>query len=157
MVPFFRKLLLGLLVLLLQWLVFGRLRIWGVYPDVLLLYVVIASLREGRLAGSVFGFVLGFGMDFLYDTWGVHMLSKTIVGFLVGLFAIDPRDKLHISPMQALIVALVIALVHNGITVIFYALGAGTRTPFLIFGLWLGSAAYTAFVALLAAMFASRR
>lgn len=157
MVPLLRKLLFGILVLLLQWLVLGRLRIWGVFPDAVLLFLVLMALRGGRLEGAVLGFLLGFGMDFLYGTWGIHMLAKTVIGFIVGIFAIDSRDSLIITPTQALIGALVIALVHNGMTVIFYALAAGTRTPFLIFGLWIGSAVYTAVLALIAAMFGTRR
>ena len=85
------------------------------------------------------------------------MMAKAVVGFLVGLFAVGPRESLNISVTQALIGGLVIALVHNGITVIFFALTAGTRTPFLIFGLWIGSAIYTAVIAFLAALLIPRR
>ena len=152
-----RRLLLGLLVVALQWLVLGRLRLWGVFPDAVLIFIVLIALREGRLTGSVYGFVFGFLCDLLYGTWGVQMLAKTIVGFLVGLFAVGPRESLNISQTQALLGGLVIALVHNGMTVIFFALSAGTRTSFLIFGLWIGSALYTAFLALLTSLVFPRR
>ncbi len=152
-----RILILGLLVVALQWLVLGRLRLWGVFPDAVLILVVVTALRSGRLMGSLAGFFFGFLCDLIYGTWGIQMMAKTIVGFIVGLFAIDPRETLHVTPAQALIGGLVIALVHNGITVIFFALTAGTRTPFLIFGLWIGSALYTAVIAFLTALFATRR
>ena len=152
-----RRLLIGVLVLLLQWLVLGRLRLWGVYPDAVLIFIVVIALRDGRLSGSIFGFIFGFFCDMIYGTWGIQMMAKTIVGFLVGLFSIDPRESLNISSGQAFLGALVIALVHHGITVIFFALTAGTRTPFLIFGLWIGSAIYTAFVAFLAVLIIPRR
>lgn len=148
-----RQLLIGLVVVAVQWLVLGRLDLWGVFPDVVVLYIAFVALQSGRRAGSVFGFVLGFFMDWLYGTWGVHMLIKTIVGFLIGLFPVDERAMRQVTPVQAFVGGLVIALLHNGLAVIFYALTAGTRTGFLIFGLWLGGAVYTAFIGMITAFF----
>ena len=56
MYPIFRLALGGLLAVLLQWLLFGRLRLWGAYPDVVLLWVALQALRYGRLTGTVAGF-----------------------------------------------------------------------------------------------------
>jgi rod shape-determining protein MreD len=81
-----RRGLVGLAVIALQWLVVGRLRIWGAYPDAVLLYVAWLGLRHGRLVGSVAGCSLGFLLDAISGTWGIHMFVKTLVGFLVGLF-----------------------------------------------------------------------
>lgn len=150
-----RHLLIGLSLFLLQWLLLGRLRILGAMPDVCLLYVAWLGLRYGRLPASVAGFLLGFLMDAAYGLWGIHMFSKTLVGFLVGLFPAE-RETLLILPQQAFIGGLVIALVHNGLIVAFVALQSGARTAFLINALWLGSAVYTAFVGTLVALFARR-
>ena len=46
-----------------------------------------------------------------------------------------------------------IAVVHNGLLTIVLALDQSTRTPFLVFGLWLGGALYTAIVALVGSLF----
>ena len=148
-----RDVLIGLLAVAVQWLVLGRLRLWGAYPDVVLLYVTWLGLRHGRRYGSVAGFGLGFLMDAVYGTWGVHMFVKTLVGFLVGLFPAGERETLIILPNQALAGGFVVALLHNGLFVIFLALQTGTPTPFLVFALWLGSAAYTAVVAMLLSLF----
>ena len=112
-----RQVLFGLGVVLLQWLVFGRLRLWGAYPDVVLLFVAWIGLRYGRVQGTVTGFLTGFLLDVIYGTWGIHMFVKTVVGFLVGMF------------------------------VVVLALANGTRAPALITALWIGSAIYTALVA----------
>src|SRR5690606_23663908 len=56
----FRQVLFGLGVVLLQWLVFGRLKLWGAYPDIVLLFVAWIGLRFGRVGGSVAGFLTGF-------------------------------------------------------------------------------------------------
>ena len=151
-----RRALIGLLIVALQWLVLGRLRIWGAYPDMVLLYVAWLGLRHGRLAGSLAGFGLGFLMDAIYDTWGIHMFVKTLVGFLIGLFPANERETLLIMPQQAFLGALVIALLHNGLMVLFMALNAGTRTMFLITALWIGSSVYTSVLGTIASLFSTR-
>jgi hypothetical protein len=96
-------------------------------------------------------------MDALYGMWGIHMFVKTLVGFLIGLFPIGERNSLTIAPQQAFFGGFVIALLHNGLLVIFLVLLAGTRNTFMITALWIGSAAYTATVGTIASLFSSGR
>lgn len=153
-----RDLLIGVVVVLVQWLVVGRLLLWGAYADIVLLFLVLQALRYGRLAGTVIGFVLGVITDVLYGTWGIQMFIKTLVGFFVGFFSSDdPLEHLSITPFRAFLGALVVALVHNGLIVVFHALDAGTRNSFMITTLWIGSAVYTAAAAAIAALFRSGR
>ena len=149
-----RHTLVGGGIVVLQWLALGRLQLWGAFPDVVLLYVALMGLRYGRLAGSVSGFALGFLMDAIYDTWGIQTFVKTLVGFLIGLFPAKERESLLILPRQAFLGVLVIALLHNGLLAILFALQAETRTMTLITVLWLGSAIYTAAVGTLVSSFA---
>ncbi len=151
-----RQLILGAIVFLVQWLVLGRLQIFGAYPDIVLLFVAWLGIRNGRLSGSAGGFVLGFLLDAVYQTWGIHMFVKTLVGFLVGLFPANERETLLIQPRQAFLGALVIALVHNGLMVMLLALGTGARNTFMVAALWLGSAFYTAVVGTIVSLFTSR-
>jgi rod shape-determining protein MreD len=151
-----RHALIGLGVFLLQWLVLGRLRLWGTYPDAVLLYVAWLGLRHGRRAGSISGFTLGFLMDAVYGVWGIHMLVKTIVGFLVGLFPASERETLLILPQQAFLGALVIAMLHNGLFVMFLALQSGARNMYMVLVLWVGASFYTAFVGMVASLFSGR-
>ncbi len=151
-----RYALIGLLVVALQWLVLGRLSIFGAVPDAVLLYVAWLSLRAGRQTGAVAGFSLGLLMDAIYGTWGFHMFIKTLIGFLVGQFPASERDTLLIQPQQAFVGGLVIALLHNGLFVILLVLQEGTRSTFMITALWLGSALYTAVVGTLATLFTGR-
>ena len=151
-----RQVLVGIVVFLLQWFLLGRLRIFGAFPDAVLLYVAWLGLRHGRLAGSIAGFSLGLLLDAVYNTWGIHMFVKTLIGFLVGLFPANERETLLIQPQQAFIGAMVIALVHNGLFVSLLALDAGSRNLFMVTSLWLGSAVYTAFVGTLASLFSPR-
>lgn len=152
-----RQVAVGLGVVLLQWLL-SHLDLWGVVPDVVLLYVAYVALRRGRVAGAVAGFSAGLLMDLLVNpsTLGINALMKTLMGFVIGLFRSEQGENLRLTPVQAFVGALVVAIVHNGLMTIVLALEQGTRTPFLIFGLWLGAALYTAVVALVGALFRSR-
>lgn len=140
-------------VVVLQWLVLGRLRLWGAYPDAVLLFLTWYALREGRQEGTLVGFALGTAMDVVYGTWGIHMFVKTLVGFGIGSFAIDERTSLLIRPLQAVLGSLAVALLHNGLLVVLLALQTEVTSGFLIYALWLGSAAYTAAVGYLTSLF----
>ncbi|PEN13777.1 rod shape-determining protein MreD [Longibacter salinarum] len=142
-----RHLLFGAATVLTQWLVLGRLTVWGAYPDVVLLFIAWFSLRTSRRQGAIAGFSLGLVLDAIYGTWGIHAFVKTVIGFLLGFFAVDERDTITIQPTQAFMGGLVIALVHNGLLIAFLALQTDTANDFLVLSLWFGSALYTACIA----------
>ena len=149
-----RRLLVAAGTFALQWLLLGRLRIFGAYPDGVMLFLAWYALHEGRRRGTVTGFALGAAMDAVYGTWGIHMCVKTLVGFFAGLFAVEDRKPLLVQPQQAFLGGLAIALVHNGLQVLLLALQTQATNDFLVYALWLGSALYTAGVAYVAALFA---
>ena len=146
----------GVVVVAVQWLLLGRMTIFGAAPDVVILFVAWFGLQFGRRAGTTCGFVLGFLMDAIYDVWGVHMLLKTILGFVVGSFAATDRDILTILPRQALVGGFVASFIHNGLLVLLLAVQAGATNQAMLWSLWLGAAAYTALLGFLAALFARR-
>lgn len=148
-----RRLLIAVGVFGLQWLVLGRLRIYGTYPDGVMLFLTWYALHEGRKRATITGFGLGLLMDVVYGTWGIHMFVKTLIGFFVGMFAVEGRKALLIQPQQAFLGGLVIAVLHNGLLVILLALQTEATNSFLIYGLWLGSALYTGIVAYIASLF----
>lgn len=150
-----RQVLLGLGVVLLQWLVVGRLRLWGVAPDLVLIYVTYQALTHGRLTGTVTGFCAGFAQDLLTNptNLGLNALVKTLLGFATGLFRSDQGTQLKVNPLQAFLGTLMVAIVHNGLITIAIALEESTRTPYLLFGVWLGGALYTALLALVISLF----
>ena len=152
-----RQVALGLAVVLLQWLL-SNLQLWDVWPDVVLLYVAYVALRRGRVEGAATGFGMGLAMDFLVtpEILGLNTVLKTLMGFVIGLFRSEQGENLRLTPVQAFVGALVVAMVHNGLMTIVLALDQSTRTPFLVFGLWIGSAIYTAVVALAGSLFRVR-
>ncbi len=151
-----KSLLAGLAVVVFQWLVLGRLSIMGATPDAVLLFVAIIGLKYGRRYGALTGFAMGFLLDAIYDTWGMHMMLKTVVGFALGLLPSDDYEDVVILPRQALVGGFAIAFLHNGMQVVFLAIQSGTTSTTITLTLWLGSAVYTALVGTLAALFATR-
>jgi rod shape-determining protein MreD len=152
-----RNILFGIAVLLVQWLVAGRLQLWGAYADIVLLFLTLQALHYGRLTGALSGFGLGLVLDVIYGTWGIQMFVKTVVGFVIGFFPTGERGSVFFTPAQAVIGALVISLLHNGLMVVFHALQSGTRNLFMITALWVGSSVYTAVIAGVASLFYSGR
>ncbi len=152
-----RLAIIGGLVFLAQWLVFSRLTIFGATPDAPLLFIIWVSLRYGRMAGTLTGFGLGLAVDATLGTWGLHMLTKTVLGFVGGTFKASERELLIIAPGQAFLGGLVVALVHNGLYVLLLALSEGMRQMSLVWGTWLGSSLYTAVLAFAVALFVYRR
>ncbi len=148
---------LGIAAVVLQWLFFGRLLMWGAYPDVVLIYVVWMGIRFGRASGLMAGSASGLLMDAIYGTWGVHMFVKSLIGFVIGLFAPGERVAVLFSTRRAFVGILMTALIHNGLLVIFIVLESGTRTLSLLTVQLLGSALYTGFVGALAVLYATRR
>lgn len=142
----------GVVVLAIQWLFLGKVALWGAYPDAVLLFVAWVGLRKGRQWGAITGFLTGAMLDAIYDTWGLHMFVKTLLGFVTGLYPASDRETLTIVPRQAFIGGFAVAIIHNGIFVTLLALQEGVQNSFLVTGLWLGSALYTAFVALMAGL-----
>ena len=154
----FRRVLIGLGVVLLQWLVFNHLRLWGAFADVVLLYVTFVAVRYGRVAGTVAGFSSGLLMDIVTPgtPLGLFMMLKTLLGFVIGFFQTEQGENIRLTPGQSFFGALLVAIVHNGLMVIILALDNQTRTLFLITGLWFGSALYTAIVGFIGALYKPR-
>ncbi|MCB0720478.1 MAG: rod shape-determining protein MreD [Bacteroidetes bacterium] len=151
-----RYALVGVLVVALQIVFFSRLRIFGASPDAVLLFVAWFGLQFGRRFGTTCGFILGLLLDFAFDTWGIHMLLKTTLGFVIGSFSGPDREIVSVLPRQAFLGGLLVSIIHNGLLVAFLAIQAGAANNRMVGSLWIGSAVYTALLGLIAALFARR-
>jgi rod shape-determining protein MreD len=74
------------LIVTLQASAVPHLRIWGVFPDLPLLFVVCWSLLRGSRGGLVWGLIAGLFLDLLSGTpAGAATVALGAVGFLAGL------------------------------------------------------------------------
>lgn len=85
MMPRFRFLIFMLLLFFLHLLFYQYLAFGDLLPDLFLVLVVFTGLRLGAMTGSLAGFLTGLVQDsFSFTFFGLHALSKTIVGFVIG-------------------------------------------------------------------------
>jgi rod shape-determining protein MreD len=80
----------------LQSVVFKHGLIAGVTPDFALIILIFSSSQHGSFKAESSGFVAGLTQDFLSTTpIGFHALSRTLIGYLYGIF----KGKLFIDPI----------------------------------------------------------
>jgi rod shape-determining protein MreD len=102
------------------------LSILHVVPDVLLVLVVYFAIREGQLAATVAGFLIGFALDMSggeQSMTGLSALTKTVAGFLAGYFYHETRVYQTLGSSRFLLVVAVASLVHNVIFFVIYLQG----------------------------------
>lgn len=71
--------------LILQTTLLSFLRIGGIMPDLLLIFLILVALLCGSLVGGVLGFTVGLAQDLLRGRYlGLQALSGLLTGYLVG-------------------------------------------------------------------------
>lgn len=77
----------AVLCFLLQTTVFQWLKLAGISPNIMLIFVVCFGLMRGRTEGAVLGFFCGLMLDILYGGYlGVFALVYLLIGYLNGCF-----------------------------------------------------------------------
>lgn len=100
---------------LLQFLLINRIGIYDITADIVILPIAYISLNFGRFKGTLFGFVIGFLLDIISGFWGVHALSKTVTGFLLGNFHVEGKGLKNWDRTQFLQIYFIALLVHFGV------------------------------------------
>jgi rod shape-determining protein MreD len=106
--------------------------LFGLRPDLVLLFVLATGMRRGETAGALWGVALGFVEDaFSAGLPGLNLLTKGLLGFAAGSL----RDQLDCENpnTQAIVAALATLLqgaVHLSLLEVFSA-GNGVLAPFL--------------------------
>ncbi|MCK8815871.1 rod shape-determining protein MreD [Natroniella sulfidigena] len=92
---------LGIVFFICQSLIFSGGVLDQIIPDFLLILVMIISINHGKTAGGVAGFIGGFFQDlFAGGLFGINIITKAIVGFLVGFFKKKVyQDSLLLPPL----------------------------------------------------------
>ena len=109
--------------LLLQSTLLERAAIKGVKPDIVLIILVFVSLRRGSMAGQLSGFISGIIEDLLsLAPLGFHAFSRTLIGFLYGLFQgnifLDPV----FMPFIVVAVATLIKAILSSLVVLLFSI-----------------------------------
>ena len=109
--------------LLLQATLLERVAIKGVKPDIVLIILVFVSLRKGSMTGQLSGFISGIIEDLLsLAPLGFHAFSRTLIGFLYGLFEgnifLDPV----FMPLIVVAVATIIKAILSSLVVLLFSI-----------------------------------
>ena len=150
---------LSIVIILLQTSVVKFLAIGGLVPDIALLWIVYLAIREGQLAATAAGFLLGLALDLLAGSGsmlGLAALGKTVAGFLAGYFYNENKILHTLGSYQYILIVTVVSLVHNLIYFIIFLQGSDTGVVQAIVRFGLPATAYTAAAALIP-MFAFAR
>ncbi len=74
--------------------VFGlsRITILGVSPDIVTIFLALMAVLIGQKAGMSFGFLAGTITGLFSGNLGLHMLARTVEGFIAGFFHIPEQS-----------------------------------------------------------------
>lgn len=136
----------GLVVLLLQIILFRHLTVFYAQPDLVLIFLVWYMSRKNRTAALLMAALLGFLQDFFLDLWGLHMFTKTLLVY-VGHRFIPKAQKTNLSIGPVFLTILLAALLHN---LIFLGLNMFIQNYTAEILFWhhlIGSSLYSAIVA----------
>ncbi len=80
--------ILGLAVLIFQWMLGDLFSIYGITPSFLVIYIIYLGLARNQVLAIWLGFALGLIIDALTSThlMAISALSLAIVGYLAGIF-----------------------------------------------------------------------
>ncbi|MFP4417959.1 MAG: rod shape-determining protein MreD [Fibrobacterota bacterium] len=83
----------------------------GIKPDLLVLGLFLLAIRTGVMPGLYVGFLLGLGQDIYSPSiLGQNALSKTVMGFFVGLFN---ERFMRTDPVLKLIILFLAFILHD--------------------------------------------
>lgn len=151
--------LLSLLLIVLESTLVKFLAIATIVPDILLIWIVYIAIREGQVAATTTGFLLGLAenlMGTMNGVLGLAALAKTFAGFTAGYFFNENKIETNLGGYQFIVIVSVASLVHNIIYFLIFLQGSGLSWTQSLLYYGVPTTAYTAVVALIP-MFAFAR
>lgn len=113
--------LIAIVLSLIQFSLLNFIEVQGITPDLLLVLCVWISIREGRFAGIIAGFLIGLTLDIVsFDLVGINAFTKTIAGFISGSFYQEGKEQLILHGLKFLLIVFISSFVHNLIYFFFY-------------------------------------
>ena len=140
-----RDILYGLASVALQILLFRHITIFGATPDVVMVYLLWIMVTRDRTTAIIHGACLGVALDFLMDTWGLNMLSKTLLAFL-GYHLIPKIEDAKLLYSQVFVIILLAGLFHNLIFTGLAQFADVFEVGQLFWVIWIGNSLLTAMI-----------
>jgi rod shape-determining protein MreD len=131
----------------------------NIVPDILLIWIVYLAIREGQIAATTAGFLIGLAMNLagtMNSMIGLAPLAKTLAGFVAGYFYNENKIYNTLGSYQLIIIVAIASMVHNIAYFIIFLQGSGLNWMQSVLYYGVPSTTYTAAVALVP-MFAFAR
>lgn len=128
----------------------------NITPDLVLIALVYISVSEGKIFGSIAGFIAGFAIDLVSGTFlGLTALSYSIAGFAAGAFLTE-GDK-YLSKINFLIVVFMGSMISNFIFYMIYFQGLPLNFIEIFSKYVLTSSTYTTLVSVIYLIFPRKK
>ncbi|MDX1636556.1 MAG: rod shape-determining protein MreD [Balneolaceae bacterium] len=130
----------------LQIVMFRHLELWGMQPDLVLIYLLWLITLRDRTTCILMAAGLGLVQDALLDLWGLNMFAKTLMTF--AIYNYIPKSKeTRLLIGQIFLTVLIGALFHNIIFLGLNIIVESYSAELLFWRKWIGNAVYTTVVA----------
>ena len=128
----------------------------NITPDLVLIAVVYISISEGKIFGSITGFIAGLTIDLISGSFlGLMALSYSITGFVAGVFFTE-GDK-NLSKINFLVIIFLCSIVSNLVYYVIYFQGLALNF-FEIFSKYiLTTSTYTTIVSIVYIIFPGKK
>ncbi len=138
--------LLIILVYLLQITIISRLSVFGVKADLLLIITTLFAVTYGAEDGFLIGLLCGLVQDVFGGSFYVQVVSKALLGFLIGTF----KESVFGTEESVAFMAVFVATVTNFVleaVILFFFFGRPFASPLILVGTLIISCIYNSLLA----------
>ncbi|MBI3189158.1 MAG: rod shape-determining protein MreD [Ignavibacteriales bacterium] len=155
---FFRYAFFAFVLIVAQTTVARYLNIADVSPDLLAIYIAYLAVKKGQLTGTVWGFLVGLGVDLMAGSFiGLGALTKTLGGFIAGYFHEEEQNKFTLGSYRFLIVVFLSSFAQNIVYFLVFTRGSDIDLLTAIVEYGVTTTLYTTLVSLFPVMIVARK
>jgi rod shape-determining protein MreD len=131
---------------------------YEITPDILLIGLVYVSIKKGKIAGSIGGFLFGLIFDFFsFSFLGLMALAKASAGFTAGFFNNENKIDRYTQSYVFIIIVFFCSLINNFLYFVLYFQGTILSFGGIIMRYVIPTAVYTALVSIFPLIFIKRK
>ncbi len=128
----------------------------NISPDFVVIMLIYIGAKEGKITGSVYGFLTGLLADFLSGTFiGLSAMTYTIASFLAGFFKTE--NEKFLTKYMFLVTVFACSFAGNFIYFWIYFQGTPITFPEVLVKYVLTTSAYTTIISLVYVIFPRKR
>lgn len=145
-------------VLIIQTTFIPFISLQGVVPDLVVILLLLFTLSNDQMFGTILGFIYGFLFDLITGSLlGSAMIAKTLAGFVGGYFATETKKENYLKSYSFSLIIFLCALIDSTVFSFFSAVDITSNIFLIFFEQALLPALYTAVVSVLVVIFYPKR